>query len=265
MKFIIISIAAAKGGVAKSSTSWAFSSYLGNCHKVLMWDNDPQRTLSSALVNLDNVRFTAFDVICNKVEAKLATVKALPAYQNVDLIAGSNLLTGVETLTSSNIDRQFIFADAVSNLSSYNFLIFDCPSSQGLLTTGALVASDIVISPVACAPAAFEALQAFEETVKVIQRRLNPKLQWFILPTMFDQRQILDRDVLDAIHKQYGSIVLGPPIRKRISLAQDLAAQRACQNEDYEAFTNNFLQRIHYEKQQTIYAKESLDRVRSPP
>ena len=265
MKPIVISIAAAKGGVAKSTSSWALASYLSKSRKVLMWDNDPQRTLSSALVNLDDVRFTAFDVICNKVEAKLATVKALPDYQNVDLIAGGNLLTGVETLTSSNIDRQFIFADAVSNLSSYNFLIFDCPSSQGLLTTGPLVASDVVISPVACAPAAFESLQAFEETVKVIQRRLNPKLQWFILPTLYDARQLLDQEVLAELHKQYGSIVLGPPIRKRISLAQDMAAQRACDNEDYEAFTNNFLQRILYEKQQTICSEELFDRARSPP
>jgi chromosome partitioning protein len=252
MKPIIISIASIKGGVAKTTTSHALACYLSKDHKVLLWDNDPQRSLTLATVDTSEIQHTAYDVIQNKIDPTVAAVKALPTYKNIDVIPASNQLAGLEAATSTNIDRMFLFQDAVAGLSSYDFLIFDCPSSIGLLTSGPLVASDYAISPVACAPAAFETLSSLQETIAIIQRRLNPRLKWFILPTLFDQRQVLDRDVLAEIQKQYGDLVLGPPIRKRISLAEDMAAQRPCSNEDYQEFTHNFLERIHHEKQQEV-------------
>lgn len=80
---------------------------------------------------------------------------------------------------------------------------------------------------------------------------------------MFDQRNVLDREVLREIDTKYGDFVLGPPIKKRVSLAEDMAAQRPCRNEDYEAMTKNFLQRIKYE--QEISTKTSTERIRPPP
>jgi chromosome partitioning protein len=244
-------------------TSWALGSCLESNHRVLFFDVDPQRTLSSAVANLSGVTATGYDVLVNKVNAADAIIFTLPAYgEKAKLIPAGNLLTGLETATASNVDRQFMFADAVACVADFKFIIFDCPSSQGILTTGPLVASDVCISPVACAPAAFEALEAFHETIRVIQHRLNPRLKWFILPTLYDGRQVLDREVLAEIHKQYGSQVLAPPIRKRVSLSEQMAHQHPCTNEDYENFTKNFLERIRHE---TISTKTSAERARSPP
>jgi chromosome partitioning protein len=148
MKPITISIAGIKGGTGKSQSSLALAAYLGKRHKVLLWDNDPQRTSTMATVDTAEIRYTAYDIIHKKVDPSLAVLKAVPGYQNVDVIPASNLLTGLEAETASNIDKMFLFSDAVTALPQYDFLIFDCPSGQSLLTTGSMVASEIAICPI---------------------------------------------------------------------------------------------------------------------
>jgi hypothetical protein len=68
--------------------------------------------------------------------------------------------------------------------------------------------------------------------------------------------------VLAEIHKQYGSQVLVPAIRKRVALSEQMAQQHPCTNEDYENFTKNFLERIRHE---TISTKASAEGACPPP
>jgi cellulose biosynthesis protein BcsQ len=82
MKPKIISAALKKGGVAKTTTAHALASYLSKDHKVLLRDNDPQRSLTIATVDTSQIRFTSYDVIQNKVAPAVAVEGAVHYQEN---------------------------------------------------------------------------------------------------------------------------------------------------------------------------------------
>lgn len=251
MKPITIAVAAIKGGVGKSTFAWALGTYLSEQGRVLLWDNDPQATLTSSVAS-DFTR-TAHDVLTGKCRLADATGPALPRYgPSLSIVPAGPALAGLEAATAADLDRQYMIADALAGVEG--FIVIDSPAGQGILTTASMVAADFVVTPVACQPAAFETLEPFEQLVSAVRRRLNPGLQWLIAPTMFDGRQVLDRDVLDAIRVRHGDAVLDPPIRKRVSISEDMAAQRPCGHQDFEILIHNFIKRIHYHDQETLCA-----------
>jgi len=245
---MIIAIASSKGGTSKSTTAWALASYLSKDLSVLLWDADPVATLtSSAVCDFD---LTAYDILINKEPFEKVVRPALPAYsKNLRIVPAGNLLTGLESASAGDIERQHILSDILGTVNDADVIIIDCPAGQGILTTSALVAAETVLTPAPCQPASFAALYDFERTVGVIRRRLNPELRWFILPTMYSGNQRIDQDVLEAMRKRYGDLVLDPPIRKRVALQESMAAQVPCQSEDYEQATNNLIGRITNEEE----------------
>ena len=123
MKPIVISIAVSKGGSAKTTSAWSLGSCLEWNYKVLWWDADPQKSLSSAVADLMDVAVTGYDVLVNKLKPTDSIIPALPAYgKKIKLIPASSLLTGLDSATASNVDRQFMFADAL--VGATGFVVF---------------------------------------------------------------------------------------------------------------------------------------------
>ncbi|MGK5083657.1 ParA family protein [Bdellovibrionota bacterium FG-1] len=239
----IIAIAAGKGGSAKSTLTWGLGSHIARHSRLLLWDQDPQATLTQAILNT-TYEPSAFDVLTRRVAAAKALLPALPAYgSNLSIIPASPMLTGIEVALANDLDRQYALSEAIEPV-EHDFVLIDCPAGQGLLVTMALVAADVVVSPVMCSPPAFDALAGFAQTITLIQKRLNPRLRWLIIPSLFDQRNLLDREVLAALSAQYGDRVLAPPIRRRIAIPEDMAAQKPCQHQDFDLVTQTLLQRI---------------------
>ncbi|MGQ5491095.1 ParA family protein, partial [Thauera sp. ZXT1-4] len=58
----------------------------------------------------------------------------------------------------------------------YDYILIDCPPSLGLLTINALTAADRVMIPLQCEYYAMEGLSQLLNTVRLIQRALNPQL-----------------------------------------------------------------------------------------
>ena len=58
----------------------------------------------------------------------------------------------------------------------YAFTLLDCPPSLGPLTVNALVAADRVLVPVQAEYFALEGLAGLLDTLKLVQRELNPRL-----------------------------------------------------------------------------------------
>ena len=72
----------------------------------------------------------------------------------------------------------------------------DCPPSLGPVSVNALVAADRVIVPVQAEYLALEGLVQFLETLGLIRRQLNPRLEVSgLLVTMHDERTRLAQDV----------------------------------------------------------------------
>ena len=103
----------------------------------------------------------------------------------------------------------------------YDFLLFDCPPSLGLLTVNALVAADSTIIPVQCEYLALEGLNALMHAVNLIKQSLNPSLHvGGIVLTMTDFRATLAREVAGEVKKFFKDLVFNTAIPRNIRLAE---------------------------------------------
>ena len=95
----------------------------------------------------------------------------------------------------------------------YDFVLIDCPPNLGLLTVNGLVAADSVIIPVQTQYYAMKGLNNLVKVINAIRLKLNRDLKILgLLPTFFDGRTNLARDMLDELrvvgdHHVFGSIV----------------------------------------------------------
>ena len=83
-------------------------------------------------------------------------------------------------------------------------MLVDCPPSIGLLTFNALRAADEVIIPVETGYFALHGLTRQIETLKVMQNQCKQNLTWRILPSMYDVRTKMARELLAELKKHYG-------------------------------------------------------------
>lgn len=84
--------------------------------------------------------------------------------------------------------REFLLRDALDKVKDrYDFLFIDCPPSLELLTLNALCAADAILVPVQGEYYALEGLSDLMNTVRIVRRSLNPRLELDgVLLTMFD-------------------------------------------------------------------------------
>lgn len=92
-------------------------------------------------------------------------------------------------------------------------MLIDCPPNLGLLTVNALVAATGVIIPVQTQYYALKGLNNLVKVIHAIRQKLNRDLRILgLLPTFYDGRTNLARDMLDELrvvgdHNVFGSIV----------------------------------------------------------
>jgi chromosome partitioning protein len=95
----------------------------------------------------------------------------------------------------------------------YDYVLIDCPPNLGLLTVNGLVASQGVIIPVQTQYYAMKGLNNLVKVINAIRMKLNRDLRILgLLPTFFDGRTNLARDMLDELrvvgdHHVFNSIV----------------------------------------------------------
>ena len=84
-------------------------------------------------------------------------------------------------------------------------MLIDCPPSLGLLTLNALVAGEEMLIPIQAEYYALEGLGQLLETVEMVRKHLNPRLEVStILITMYDARTRLAAGVADEVRDHFG-------------------------------------------------------------
>jgi chromosome partitioning protein len=112
-------------------------------------------------------------------------------------------------------------------LSSYDFIVIDCPPTLGILTTLALTASQGVLIPLQCETLSHRGVGQLLDTIYDVKKVTNPRLTVIgVLPTLFDGRTSHARTVLERIGDDYGVPVLSPPIPKSVRFAEAPAVGR---------------------------------------
>src|SRR5690606_37885046 len=140
----------------------------------------------------------------------------------LDIIPSHIDLVGAEVEMVSVAHREEKMRDALNQVrDEYDYIIIDCSPSLGLITINALTAADSVIIPVQCEYFALEGLGKLLNTIKIIQTRLNPKLEIEgILLTLYDSRTSLSNQVVEEVRTHFKQMTFNTIIPRNVKLSE---------------------------------------------
>src|SRR5574344_2664150 len=209
-----------KGGVGKTTSAINIGAYIALAgQKVLLVDFDSQGNMSSG-VGVSKDKPTIYELLAGQVEAEKAIKKT--SVENLDAISASIDLSGVAIELADQEDREFYLKNALEPLQPlYDYILIDCPPSLGILTLNGLAAADSVLVPMQCEYFALEGITLLLQTVKKVQKSINPSLViGGIFFTMYDSRTRLAQDVVVQVKSYFKDVVFNTIIPRNVHLAE---------------------------------------------
>ena len=216
----IIAVVNQKGGVGKTTTAVNLTAALHDLGlRVLLCDFDPQANATSGMgVDKRRIRYSVYDVTMNGVNPREAVV-ATP-YGDVLPAAADLAGATVELIGVDHRERQLEMA-LQSIRGDYDLIFVDCPPSLELLTLNGLCAADSILVPVQCEYYALEGLSDLMATLRMVKRKLNPRLEIFgVALTMFDGRTNFSAQVAQEVRRHFPGKVFSAVIPRNIRLAE---------------------------------------------
>mgnify|MGYP002621800841 CR=1 FL=1 len=218
----VIAIANQKGGVGKTTTAINLGASLAVMEqKVLIIDADAQANSTSGLgFNVREMKKTIYECMVNDQDPHDAIQPC--EVDNLFLMPSHIDLVGADIEMLNMSDRERIMKKMVDKLrDEYDYILIDCCPSLGLITLNSLTASDSVIIPVQCEFFALEGLGKLLNTIKIIQRRLNPSLEieGFLL-TMYSSTNNLSNQVREEVKRHFQDMVFKTLIHRNVRLAE---------------------------------------------
>lgn len=157
---ITICFANNKGGSGKSTSCANLGYELASAgRKVLLIDGDMQLNLSLSFFDEEKVLTMAegednlYHAIRNKKDLEDYIVPT--AYENLDLIPSSTLMSQVEYELFTMMQREFVLKKCLKTIkenNGYDYILIDAPPTLGTWVINILCASDYVIVPVEASP-----------------------------------------------------------------------------------------------------------------
>lgn len=234
-----VAIANFKGGVGKTTSAVNIGAALSSMGlNVLLVDMDAQFNLTQTL-GASNERGTVYNVLRGEAP------EVVEIYEGLYVLPSSLELIKAEIELAGEFRREEVLSKALQPLySRYDWVIFDCPPSLGLLTLNAFVASERIIVPIEAEYLALTGYAILSEALSKVGMEIDA-----VFITKYDARKILNRNVLEGIKSALGDKALETVIRENVALAEAPAryldifrySPKSTGSEDYLSLTKEIV------------------------
>ena len=215
-----IAIVNQKGGVGKTTTSVNLTAALKEKGlNVLLCDFDPQANATSGFgIDKRKLKHSIYNVVIDGVPAKDAIV----ATKYGDVLPSTPDLAGAAIELISSEHREHQLEKCLESVKDqYDVILIDCPPSLEMLTLNGLSAADSILVPVQCEYYALEGLSDLMSTMRMVKRRINPKLEIFAVAlTMYDGRTNFSTQVAQEVRRHFPGKVFATAIPRNIRLSE---------------------------------------------